>query len=55
MAIEWIKNRLVEPSTWVAVGVALVGIGALSNIPTIAIVGIVISGGGFFLKEKGKK
>ena len=31
MAIEWIKNRLVEPSTWVAVGVALVGIGALSN------------------------
>ena len=49
----WIKNRVIEPSTCVAVGVILVGAGVLTDIMAIAIVGIVVSAGGFFLSEKG--
>jgi len=51
--LGWIKDRAIEPSTCVAVGVILIGAGVLLDITTISIVGIVVSAGGFFLKEKG--
>jgi len=53
LMLGWIKDRAIEPSTCVAVGVILIGAGVLTDIMAIAIVGIVVSAGGFFLKEKG--
>ena len=53
--LEWIKDRAIEPSTCVAVGVILIGAGVLTDIITISIIGIVVSAGGFFLSEKGSK
>ena len=51
--VEWVKSRCMEPSTWAAVGAGVVGIGVLSNIATIVIIGIAICVLGFVLKEKG--
>jgi|TARA_R110002110_G_scaffold163371_3_gene363142 hypothetical protein len=53
LMLEWIKDRAIEPSTCVAVGVILVGAGVLIDMTFISIIGIVVSAGGFFLKEKG--
>jgi len=53
LMLEWIKDRAIEPSTCGAVGVILVGAGVLIDITSVSIIGIVVSAGGFFLKEKG--
>ena len=51
--MDWIKERVKEPSTWAAVCGVTVGVGVLLGQPMTIIVGIAIGAGGFFLKEKG--
>jgi len=50
--MEWIKSRVVEPSSWAAVGGVLIGFGLLFSQPALIVVGIVVGIGGFVLKEK---
>ena len=51
--MEWITSRIKEPSSWAAVAAGIVGIGVLISQPIVTIVGIVVGGLGFLLKEKG--
>ena len=54
--MNWIKSRIVEPTTWLAVGVGAVVLSMM--IPAIAIVLWIIAiatvGAGIFMKEKGE-
>ena len=50
---DWIMSRIKEPSSYAAVGGAVVGIGVLVDQPIVIIIGIVGGALGFFLKEKG--
>mgnify|MGYP003127814950 FL=1 len=52
-AVEWVKSRVSEPSTWAAVGASVVGLGVLTNIFTLVLIGVVLGVLGFVLKEKG--
>ena len=53
--MNWIKSRIVEPTTWLAVGVGAVVLSMM--IPAIAIalwiIAIATVGAGIFMKEKG--
>jgi hypothetical protein len=51
--VEWVKGRLSEPSSYAAMGAAVLGIGVLMDEPIIIILGIVGGAAGFFLKERG--
>jgi|TARA_R110002020_G_scaffold242_3_gene1345 hypothetical protein len=51
--VAWIKGRLSEPSSYAAIGAAVLGIGVLIDQPIVVVVGIVGGALGFFLKEKG--
>ena len=54
--MNWINSRIVEPTTWLAVGVGAVVLSMM--IPAIAIVLWIIAiatvGAGIFMKEKGE-
>ena len=54
--MSWIKSRIVEPTTWLAVGVGAVVLSMM--IPAIAIVLWIIAiatvGAGIFMREKGQ-
>jgi len=50
---KWIMERMREPSTYAAVGLAVVGIGVLMNNAGVIIAGIVAGVGAFILKERG--
>ena len=54
--MNWIKSRIVEPTTWLAVGVGAVVLSMM--IPAIAIVLWIIAiatvGAGIFMREKGQ-
>jgi len=53
--ISWVKSRIVEPTTWLAVGIGAVVLSML--IPAIAlalwIIALCTVGAGIFMKEKG--
>ena len=51
-AVEWVKSRVSEPSTWAAVGASVVGLGVLTNIFTLVLIGVDFCVLGFFLNEK---
>jgi|TARA_R110000824_G_scaffold390222_1_gene586601 hypothetical protein len=51
--MEWIKDRMKEPSSYAAAGVAVVGVGVVISQPILVVVGIVGGAVGFVLKEKG--
>jgi len=51
--VNWILNRMKEPSSYAALGGGVVGIGVLINQPVVIIIGIVGGAAGFLLKEKG--
>ena len=51
--IKWVKERVSEPSSYAAVGVAVMGLGMIFNIPALIYVGIAGGVLGFFLKERG--
>ena len=51
--MEWIKERMQEPSSYAAVGGVVMGVGILISQPPVIIVGMVGGVVGFLLKEKG--
>ncbi len=51
--MKWIVSRMKEPSSYAAIGGAIVGIGVLVGQPIVIVVGIVGGAAGFILKEKG--
>jgi hypothetical protein len=51
--INWVKNRASEPSSYVAVGVVVLGAGMILAEPILIYIGIAGGVLGFFLKEKG--
>tara|TARA_R100000781_G_scaffold73829_1_gene46047 strand:- start:3602 stop:3763 length:162 start_codon:yes stop_codon:yes gene_type:complete len=51
--MDWVKDRIKEPSSYAAAGAAIVGIGVLTSQSWIVIIGIVGGAAGFVLKEKG--
>lgn len=50
--MNWIKERIHEPSTWGAVAGILVAAGILSNIGVFIWLGIASAVAGFILKER---
>ena len=50
--MKWITSRLKEPSSYAALGGAVVGVGVLISQPVVILVGVVGGALGFLLKEK---
>tara|TARA_R100000687_G_C6370535_1_gene127813 strand:- start:291 stop:452 length:162 start_codon:yes stop_codon:yes gene_type:complete len=51
--MKWILTRIAEPSSWAALGVVVIGIGALIGQPMVVLAAIVAAVVAFVLKEKG--
>jgi len=51
--MDWIKDRLKEPTSYLAFGVGGVAIGIIASWPLLIWASIVGAGVGFILKEKG--
>jgi hypothetical protein len=51
--MNWILTRIKEPSSWAALGIVVIGIGALIGEPIIVLAAIVAAVVAFVLKEKG--
>jgi hypothetical protein len=51
--INWLINRFKEPSSYAAIGAAVMGIGMLTGQNWLILLGIVGGVIGFLLKEKG--
>jgi hypothetical protein len=51
--MNWVKDRISEPSSYAAVGVAVMGVGVVINQPILIFIGIAGGVIGFVLKEKG--
>jgi hypothetical protein len=51
--MKWIKGRISEPSSYAAVGVVVMGVGIIINLPILVFIGIAGGVIGFLLKEKG--
>ena len=51
--MNWIMDRMKEPSSYAALGGVIVGVGVLISQPAVIVVGMVGGVIGFLLKEKG--
>jgi|TARA_R110002020_G_scaffold442108_1_gene653258 hypothetical protein len=51
--LKWAMGRVREPSTYAAVGVAVMGVGILIDQPYLIMAGIAVGVLAFVLKEKG--
>ena len=51
--MNWIMDRMKEPSSYAALGGVIVGVGVLISLPAVIVVGMVGGVIGFLLKEKG--
>ena len=51
--MNWVKDRISEPSSYAAVGLAVMGVGVVINQPILIFIGIAGGVIGFVLKEKG--
>ena len=51
--VEWIKGRMSEPSSYAAIGLVIMGLGIVIDMPVLAFIGIAGGVIGFLLKEKG--
>jgi|TARA_R110001599_G_scaffold133539_1_gene311050 hypothetical protein len=51
--MDWLINRFKEPSSYAAIGAAVMGIGMLTGQNWLILLGIVGGVIGFLLKEKG--
>ena len=51
--MKCIKDRMQEPSSYEAAGVAVMGVGVVISQPILVVIGIVGGAVGFVLKEKG--
>ena len=52
--MEWIKERMQEPSSYAALGGVVMGVGILISQPPVIIVGMVGGVVGFFIEGKGR-
>jgi len=54
--MEWMKSRLVEPTTWISVGVGAILLSMVvpKGAPIFLIAAAVTVAAGIFMKEKGK-
>tara|TARA_R110002110_G_scaffold156423_1_gene351448 strand:+ start:1467 stop:1631 length:165 start_codon:yes stop_codon:yes gene_type:complete len=50
--INWIIDRLKEPSSYAAAGAVIIGIGVIINQPVLIIIGAIAGAVGMILKEK---
>jgi hypothetical protein len=50
---KWIKERMCEPTSYLAAGVGVMALGIIFNLPLLIWAGIVGGVVGFILKEKG--
>lgn len=52
---SWLKQRFLEPSSWVALSVCVLCLGSLFNswLSLFVLLAVLISLAGIFLKEKG--
>jgi|TARA_R110000744_G_scaffold6827_1_gene23612 hypothetical protein len=50
--VEWIMDRMKEPSSYAAAGGAIIGLGIIFSQPLLIWAGIAGGGIGFILKEK---
>ena len=53
--MTWILNRLSEPSSWGAIGVGVIAIGAITGIGELVFVGLGCAILGLILSEEAKK
>jgi type III secretory pathway component EscV len=51
--MKWILTRIMEPSSWAAAGVVVIGIGAIIGQPALIFIAIAAAIVAFVLKEKG--
>jgi|TARA_R110000744_G_scaffold32118_1_gene75297 hypothetical protein len=51
--LDWIQDRMKEPSSYAACAVGGVGIGVLIDQPIVIMVAVVAAGIAFVLREKG--
>ena len=51
--VDWIKDRMKEPSSYAACAGTLVGIGVLVSQPIVILIGVIGGALGFVLKERG--
>ena len=51
--MDWIKGRLKEPTTYLALALAVVGLGFMFTLPILTWAGIIGGIFGIVLKEKG--
>jgi hypothetical protein len=51
--MKWILTRIMEPSSWAAAGVIVIGIGAVIDQPLLVFAAIAAAVVAFILKEKG--
>lgn len=51
--MKWILTRIMEPSSWAAAGVVVIGVGVIIGQPALVFVAIVAAIVAFVLKEKG--
>jgi hypothetical protein len=52
--MEWIIERIKEPSTWAGFAVGCIIVSMMTGIGWIAVVGIAGAAGALFLREKGE-
>jgi len=50
---KWAMGRVREPSTYAAIGIAIIGVGILIDQPYLIMAGIAVGVLAFVLKEKG--
>jgi hypothetical protein len=55
--MDWIKSRIVEPTTWISVGVGAILLSIIipNGADIFMIAAAATVGAGIFMKEKGKK
>ena len=51
--MKWILTRIMEPSSWAAAGVVVIGIGVVIGLPALVFAAIAAAVVAFILKEKG--
>jgi hypothetical protein len=51
--IKWAKDRASEPSSYTAIGLGVMGVGIIVQLPILIYIGIIGGVVGFVLKERG--
>ncbi len=52
--MNWLMNRLKEPSSYAAIGVGIIGIGLIINVMELAFIGVAASILGLIIAEEKK-